>query len=84
MSKRKLLQRVLSGSANVRFADVLALAQALGFRVDRIRGSHHILIHPEIPRPLNLQKHKAQAKPYQVRQLLMLAEEYNLPLGDES
>jgi len=69
---------------NVRFGDVVRLAEALGFRVERIEGSHHILIHPDIRELLNLQDVKGEAKPYQVRQLLKLIERYNLTLGEEA
>jgi predicted RNA binding protein YcfA (HicA-like mRNA interferase family) len=47
----------------------MTLAEAFGFRLARIRGSHHIFEHPTIPELLNLQESKGQAKPYQVRQL---------------
>ena len=82
MNKRKLLRKVLSGSKNIRFADMLRLAEAFGFRLARTEGSHHIMVHPEVPRPLNLQEVHGQAKPYQVRQFLKLVEQYNLALED--
>ena len=82
MNKRKLLRKVLSGSKNIRFADMLRLAEAFGFRLARTEGSHHIMVHPEVPRPLNLQEVHGQAKPYQVRQFLKLIEQYNLALED--
>jgi hypothetical protein len=82
VNKRKLLQKVLAGAANIRFGDVVALVEAFGFEQARVTGSHHLFVHPNIPQPLNLQKRKGKAKPYQVRQFLMLVEQYNLPLGD--
>jgi predicted RNA binding protein YcfA (HicA-like mRNA interferase family) len=82
MNKRKLLRKVLSGSKNIRFADMLRLAEGFGFRLARTEGSHHIMVHPEVPRPLNLQEVHGQAKPYQVRQFLKLIEQYNLALED--
>ncbi len=82
MNKRKLLRRVLSGSKNIRFADMMKLAEAFGFRLARIEGSHHIMVHPDVPRPLNLQEVDGQAKPYQVRQFLKSVEQYNLALED--
>ena len=63
--------------------DALALAEALGFRLSRVRGSHHILTHEGIPELVNLQEVDGQAKPYQLRQLLRLVERYNLELRDE-
>jgi predicted RNA binding protein YcfA (HicA-like mRNA interferase family) len=83
MSKRKLLRKVLSGAENVRFADVVALAEAFGFRLTRVSGSHHIFTHPRMPELLNLQKKAGKAKAYQLRQLLQLVEQYDLPLGEE-
>lgn len=83
MKKRKLLLKLLSGSKNVRFSEAVAIAEAFGFRLDRVNGSHHIFVHPEIPELLNLQDLKGKAKPYQVKQLLQLAEIHNLQLEGE-
>jgi len=83
MKPRKLLRRIVVSPHNVRFQDLLALAEALGFRVTRTEGSHHILTHPGIPELLNLQDVKGEAKPYQVRQLLQLVERHNLTLGED-
>ena len=83
MKKQKLLQKLLSGTKNVRFSEAIALAEAFGFRLDRINGSHHIFIHPEIPELLNLQNDNGKAKPYQIKQLLQLIEANNLQLGDK-
>ncbi len=83
MKKQKLLQKLLSGTKNVRFSEAVALAEAFGFKLDRINGSHHIFIHEEIPELLNLQNVKRKAKPYQIKQLLQLVEAHNLQLGEE-
>ena len=83
MKKRKLLQKALAGGKNFRFADFCQLAQAFGYQLDRINGSHHIFIHPDADRPLNLQNVAGQAKPYQVRQFLRDIEEYNLRFTDD-
>jgi predicted RNA binding protein YcfA (HicA-like mRNA interferase family) len=80
--RRKLLRKVVSGLKNIRFADMLRLAEAFGFRPARTEGSHHIMTHPDVPRLLNLQEVGGQAKPYQVRQFLKLIEQYNLSLVD--
>src|SRR5262245_7668166 len=74
--RRRLLQRLLSGSKNIRFAE------AFGFRLSRIHGSHHIYVHPDIPELVNLQNVNGQAKPYQVQQLLRLIERYNLQMEE--
>lgn len=84
MHPRKLLRRLATGGhANVRFADLCRLAEACGFELDRITGSHHIFVHPDVPTVLNLQDAAGQAKPYQVRQFLRLVEGYDLrPEGE--
>jgi predicted RNA binding protein YcfA (HicA-like mRNA interferase family) len=84
MNKRKLLQKALSGSKNIRFSEVVALAQAFGFRLARVSGSHHIFVHADIPQLLNLQEVDGKAKPYQIRQLLRLVERHNMLMGDDS
>ena len=83
MKKRKLLQRLLSGSKNIRFSDASSCAEAFGFRLSRINGDHHIYVHPEVPELINLQNVSGKAKPYQVKQLLQIIERYNLHLEDE-
>lgn len=83
MKKRKLLEKLLASPANARFDDVRQLAEAFGFELSRISGSHHIFIHPDIVELVNLQEVGGQAKPYQVRQLLRLVERYNLKLGED-
>ena len=84
MNRRKTLDKALAGSKNIRFADMVGLVQAFGFRLSRVRGSHHIFVHPDLPELLNLQKVAGKAKPYQIRQFLRLVEGYNLKMGDES
>jgi hypothetical protein len=46
-------------------------------------ASHHIFTHPDVPGLLNLQERKGKAKPYQVRQLLLLVEQHDLKLAEE-
>ena len=82
MNKRKLLQKILDGSKNVRFQDMVALAQAFGFRLARVQGSHHIFTHLGIPELVNLQDVHGQAKPYQMKQFLKLVERHNLMLEE--
>jgi len=55
MKMQKLLQKILSGSPNIRFAELVACAESFGFRLDRVDGSHHIFRHPLVPELLNLQ-----------------------------
>jgi len=81
--KQKVLQRLLSGSKNLSFADVVSCAEAFGYRLDRVNGSHHIFVHNQVPELLNLQNAKGKAKPYQVKQLLQTIETHNLRMEDE-
>lgn len=82
MNKQKLLEKILSGSKNVSFNDMIALVEAFGFSLSRVKGSHFIFTHPDIPELVNLQEKKGQAKPYQVREFLQLVEQYDLELGE--
>ncbi len=83
MNRRRLLKRLAGGAlSNVAFRDMMNLAEGFGFRVARVRGSHHILKHPAIPEIVNLQQVKGQAKPYQIHQFLRLVERHNLTLED--
>jgi predicted RNA binding protein YcfA (HicA-like mRNA interferase family) len=83
VNRRRLLRRLSQGSLNnVRFSDLVDLAEGLGFRLARTKGSHHIFAHLSIPEMVNLQNANGEAKPYQIRQLLRLVERYNLMLED--
>jgi predicted RNA binding protein YcfA (HicA-like mRNA interferase family) len=83
MNKRKLLKKLLAGSKNIRFGDLVTLVEAFGFHLERINGSHHIFEHPSVPEIVNLQNRQGKAIPYQVKQFLDLIEQQNLQLGDE-
>ena len=81
--KRKLLQKALSSPKNVRFDELVILVEAFGFRLSRVKGSHHIFVHPQVQELVNLQNVGGKAKPYQIRQFLRLVERYNLTMVDE-
>jgi HicA toxin of bacterial toxin-antitoxin, len=83
MKKRKLLERILNNPKSFDFMDLVRLAEAFGFHLERSNGSHFIFKHAGVPELLNLQSVKGQAKPYQVRQFLVLIERYSLKLEDE-
>jgi predicted RNA binding protein YcfA (HicA-like mRNA interferase family) len=83
MRKRKLLQKALSNPQNLRFKEMIALIELFGFRLSRVKGSHHIFVHPDVQELINIQDVGGQAKPYQVRQFLKLVERYDLEPGDE-
>jgi predicted RNA binding protein YcfA (HicA-like mRNA interferase family) len=81
--KRRLLQKLLSGSKNIQFSDVVTCVEAFGFILSRVSGSHHIFTHPDIPELVNLQNVKGKAKPYQIRQFLQIVERYDLQLEED-
>ena len=64
VKKWKLLKKVLASADNVRFGDMVRLAEAFGFRLSRTAGSHHIFEHPDMDELLNLQNYKGKAKAY--------------------
>ncbi len=64
--------------ASLKFSEACALAEGVRFRLDRVKGSHHIFVHDRHKVLLNFQKVRGQAKPYQVRQLLNCIEEFQL------
>lgn len=78
-----MLKKIMGGSKNIRFADMVNLVRGFGFELSRTEGSHHIFFRTDIPELVNLQNVKGQAKPYQMRQFLRLAEKHNLKLEDE-
>jgi predicted RNA binding protein YcfA (HicA-like mRNA interferase family) len=43
---KKTFEAIKRGGANIAFRDFRRLMEALGFRLNRISGSHHIYIHP--------------------------------------
>lgn len=80
----KIRRQVLDGGRNVRFDDLVKLAQAFGFDLRRVSGGHHILLHPGAGRLVNLQPGRdGMAKPCQIRQFLDIVEECGLSMEDQ-
>jgi predicted RNA binding protein YcfA (HicA-like mRNA interferase family) len=85
VKKSKILRKILSGSRNVRFSEFTTVIEAFGFVLERISGSHHIFLHPDIPQAISVQPDKnGQAKPYQLNQFTKLIEKYALKLSDDA
>ncbi len=53
--KAKLLKQALQSPQNLTFAELKTLAEALGFRLVRTSGSHHVFSAPGVLELLNLQ-----------------------------
>lgn len=63
-------QKIRRNPGNVKFQDFISWLEDNGFSLDRINGSHHILVHPNIETPINAQKKKdGTAKAYQAYQV---------------
>ena len=82
MNKWKRLKKILGKTENTRFGEIVALAEAYGFQLTRINGSHHIFKHPRMTELLNLQNYRGKDKSYQIRQFIDLLEEYGLDKED--
>ena len=84
MNRRRLLVRLTRGAVhNVDFLEMVNLIEGFGFSLIRINGSHHIFGRTGIPKAVNFQPDRGDAKPYQIRQFLRLVERYRLTLEDE-
>ena len=84
MKPAKLLERARAGSFhNIKFDDLVHLAETLGFVLRSGEGSHQNYRHPSHAEAiLNLQEGKGgDAKPYQIRELLDQIDEFGLMLG---
>jgi len=81
--KQKIFRKLLSGSKNVAFSELVLCVEAFGFKLSRISGSHHIYTHPEVLEIINLQEVDGKVKPYQIKQFLQIVERYNLQMEDK-
>jgi predicted RNA binding protein YcfA (HicA-like mRNA interferase family) len=81
-SPKRTLEAVIRRQGTIAFRDLQRLLEGLGFGLDRVSGSHHIYRHPKAGRPLNVQPVGKDAKPYQVRQLRDMIEEFGLKLEE--
>ena len=68
-------QKIRRNPKNIKFTDFIAWLENNGFRLDRVRGSHHVFVHPDIDVPINAQKKKdGTAKAYQVKQAISIVD----------
>ncbi|WP_017672188.1 type II toxin-antitoxin system HicA family toxin [Blastomonas sp. AAP53] len=79
----KLQDKMLRGGS-LSFAEFERLLAAYGFVLDRVKGSHHIFKHPGIADRINAQPDGKSAKPYQVRQFVVIVEANGLSLDDKA
>lgn len=73
-----LLERARNNPQSLTFRELQQLAEKAGFRLRRIRGSHHVYSRKGVVEIINLQPKGRMAKPYQVRQVVGLIDKYGL------
>ncbi len=79
----KLFQNLLAGRTQaIRFREFQRLLEAFGFRLARIKGSHHVYGHELAERPMIVQPNGKDAKGYQVQQFLDMIEQLGLKMDD--
>ena len=54
---------------------MVTILNAFGFHLSRVRGSHHMFVHPDLSELVNLQAVGGRAKAYQIRQFLRIVED---------
>jgi predicted RNA binding protein YcfA (HicA-like mRNA interferase family) len=55
-------------ASEMRFSEVRRMLEAKGYRLDRIKGSHHIFVKPGVVHQ-SVPVHHGKVKPYYVRQI---------------
>ncbi len=75
----KLYLSVISGTQdkNIKFKDLQKLLDRLGFEC-RIKGEHFIYFYGNLRENINIQPDGNMAKPYQVRQVRNLLQNYQI------
>lgn len=63
--------------SNIRFSELQALLSRLGFEC-RIKGDHFIYYRHDIPEIINIQPQGNKAKAYQIKQIRLLLNKYNM------
>lgn len=83
--KPKKAYEILKGNPkNIRFEDLCQAAEVFGFRLKGGKGSHRVYTQEGVKEILNFQSVGGRAKPYQVRQLLKIIENYNLTEDEDA
>lgn len=73
----KVIERFLNGE-RLAFAEFQRVLEAYGWRLERVRGSHHIYRHKGAPRPLPIEPDGKDARAYQLRQARAMIERHGL------
>lgn len=84
MNRTRLLARIAAGNLkNIAFRDFQDLLTGFGFVLVRRNGSHHIYRHLIVSEMVNIQNVNGEAKPYQIKQALVIVERHHLRLEAE-
>lgn len=77
----KLYLSVITGmqDKNIKFRDLQKLLDVLGFEC-RIKGDHFIYSYSNLPENINIQPYGNMAKPYQVKQVRLFLQKYQIQL----
>lgn len=77
----KLYLSVITGmqDKNIKFKDLQKLLDVLGFEC-RIKGDHFIYSYSNLPENINIQPNGNMAKPYQVKQVRLFLQKYQIQL----
>ena len=77
----KLYLSVITGmqDKNIKFKDLQKLLDILGFEC-RIKGDHFIYSYRNLPENINIQPIGNMAKPYQVKQVRLFLQKYQIQL----
>ena len=78
MKKTELYQQLKTHPKNIRFEHLCRVAEQFGFTCRGKKGSHRIYTREGIRELLNFQEVGGMAKPYQVKQLCKIIEDYSL------
>jgi predicted RNA binding protein YcfA (HicA-like mRNA interferase family) len=73
----KLIHHFLQGQ-KLTFVEFQRVLEAYGWRLERVRGSHHIYRHKAAPRPLPIEPDGKDARAYQLRQARAMIERHGL------
>jgi hypothetical protein len=78
MDKKEIYRKLKNSPNNIRFSEICYIAELFGFVHRGGAGSHRVYKRKDINQKLNFQDDNGKAKPYQVRQLIKVIQNYNL------
>lgn len=78
----KLYAQLLVDRRRLSFAEFQKLLEGFGYRLHRVRGSHHTYRHPGIGERMQIQPNGKEAKDYQVAQFLAIVAKHDLVLDN--